>query len=282
MFTRQLNFNLPAERWAARHGKPMVGNGDVHRLRQLGSSLAGRRAARGRRHLPRDCRRPRPGRQPAAVLDRSRRYHVWISSDGEGTLDRSRTRRRPQTRQVSRCRRASRLAREAPRPRSSAARSSSTIAKRRPRMRRRASPPATSCRCGWIGPAPPGARTTRLGDDRDLPIVYEDDALIVLNKPAGVLAVPPRARARARARCSRISKPISRHAASRDPRSSIGSIATRRASVVFAKAAAAQARAQGSVQASPRRAHLSAPSSTASRRRRPAHGAIDWCGTRRR
>jgi len=33
-------------------------------------------------------------------------------------------------------------------------------------------------------------RRTALGDDRDLPIVYEDDALIVLNKPAGVLAVP--------------------------------------------------------------------------------------------
>src|SRR5207247_7491976 len=27
-----------AERWAARHGKPMVGNGDVHRLRQLGTT----------------------------------------------------------------------------------------------------------------------------------------------------------------------------------------------------------------------------------------------------
>jgi predicted metal-dependent phosphoesterase TrpH len=40
MFTRQLNFNLPAERWAARHGKPMVGNADVHRVRQLGSTYS--------------------------------------------------------------------------------------------------------------------------------------------------------------------------------------------------------------------------------------------------
>jgi len=40
MFTRQLNFNRPAERWAARHGKPMVGNGDVHRLRQLGTTYS--------------------------------------------------------------------------------------------------------------------------------------------------------------------------------------------------------------------------------------------------
>src|SRR6266850_4516080 len=40
MFTRLMNFNLPAERWAARHGKPMVGNGDVHRLRQLGTTYS--------------------------------------------------------------------------------------------------------------------------------------------------------------------------------------------------------------------------------------------------
>jgi predicted metal-dependent phosphoesterase TrpH len=38
MFTRSLNFNRRAEAWAAAHGKPMVGNGDVHRLRQLGTT----------------------------------------------------------------------------------------------------------------------------------------------------------------------------------------------------------------------------------------------------
>ena len=53
----------------------------------------------------------------------------------------------------------------------------------------RASPRATSCGCGPIGPAAPSAAST-LGADRDLPVVYEDDALIVLNKPAGLLAVP--------------------------------------------------------------------------------------------
>jgi predicted metal-dependent phosphoesterase TrpH len=36
MFTPTVNFNRFAERWAARQGKPLVGNGDVHRLRQLG------------------------------------------------------------------------------------------------------------------------------------------------------------------------------------------------------------------------------------------------------
>jgi predicted metal-dependent phosphoesterase TrpH len=40
MFTRHINFNLPAERWAHRHGKPMVGNGDVHRLEQLGTTYS--------------------------------------------------------------------------------------------------------------------------------------------------------------------------------------------------------------------------------------------------
>lgn len=40
MYTRSLNFNRPAERWARAHGKPMVGNGDVHRLEQLGTSYS--------------------------------------------------------------------------------------------------------------------------------------------------------------------------------------------------------------------------------------------------
>jgi predicted metal-dependent phosphoesterase TrpH len=35
MFTRSVNFNRLAERWAARRRKPMIGNGDIHRLRQL-------------------------------------------------------------------------------------------------------------------------------------------------------------------------------------------------------------------------------------------------------
>jgi len=40
MYTPQLDFNRPAERWARRHGKPMVGNGDVHRLAQLGTTFS--------------------------------------------------------------------------------------------------------------------------------------------------------------------------------------------------------------------------------------------------
>jgi predicted metal-dependent phosphoesterase TrpH len=40
MFTRFINFNREAERFASRHGKPLVGNGDVHRLRQLGTTYS--------------------------------------------------------------------------------------------------------------------------------------------------------------------------------------------------------------------------------------------------
>jgi predicted metal-dependent phosphoesterase TrpH len=40
MFTAHVNFNAAAARWAAAHGKPMVGNGDVHRLRQLGTTYS--------------------------------------------------------------------------------------------------------------------------------------------------------------------------------------------------------------------------------------------------
>jgi predicted metal-dependent phosphoesterase TrpH len=48
MFTRALNFNRAAARWARRHGKPLVGNGDVHRLRQLGTTWSLVDAARDR------------------------------------------------------------------------------------------------------------------------------------------------------------------------------------------------------------------------------------------
>ncbi len=40
MFTRHVNFNRAAERWARVHGRPMVGNGDVHRLPQLGTTFS--------------------------------------------------------------------------------------------------------------------------------------------------------------------------------------------------------------------------------------------------
>ena len=40
MFTRSVNFNRRAERWADAHQKPIVGNCDVHRLHQLGTTYS--------------------------------------------------------------------------------------------------------------------------------------------------------------------------------------------------------------------------------------------------
>jgi predicted metal-dependent phosphoesterase TrpH len=40
MYTRTVDFNRRAERWAVRHGKPIVGNCDVHRLAQLGTTYS--------------------------------------------------------------------------------------------------------------------------------------------------------------------------------------------------------------------------------------------------
>lgn len=40
MFTASLDFNRRARAWARDHGKPLVGNGDVHDLRQLGTTYS--------------------------------------------------------------------------------------------------------------------------------------------------------------------------------------------------------------------------------------------------
>lgn len=40
MFTERINFNAAAERWAKSNDKPIVGNGDIHRLRQLGTTYS--------------------------------------------------------------------------------------------------------------------------------------------------------------------------------------------------------------------------------------------------
>ena len=65
MFTRALNFNARAARWAAQHGKPMVANCDVHRLYQLGTCYSEVDA-------PADA---------DAVCDAIRRGHVRMTTD---------------------------------------------------------------------------------------------------------------------------------------------------------------------------------------------------------
>ena len=52
----------------------------------------------------------------------------------------------------------------------------------------------------WMDRPGSAKRRAMLGDDRDLPIVYEDDLLVVLDKPAGLLAVPLPLRRRENAR----------------------------------------------------------------------------------
>jgi predicted metal-dependent phosphoesterase TrpH len=59
MFTRQLNFNRKAERFARAHGKPVVGNGDIHRLQQLGTTWSVVDAERDAEAI---CRAVREGR----------------------------------------------------------------------------------------------------------------------------------------------------------------------------------------------------------------------------
>src|SRR5581483_3697446 len=50
----------------------------------------------------------------------------------------------------------------------------------------------------WMDRPGSSKRRIALGGERDLPIVYEDEAIVVLNKPAGVLAVPLERRSDAR------------------------------------------------------------------------------------
>jgi predicted metal-dependent phosphoesterase TrpH len=61
MFTQTVNFNRAAVRWARRHGKPVVGNGDVHRLRQLGTTFSRVEAPHGAT-ADEICRAVREGR----------------------------------------------------------------------------------------------------------------------------------------------------------------------------------------------------------------------------
>jgi hypothetical protein len=74
MFTAQLNFNRAAERWARRYGKPIVGNGDVHRLLQLGTTCSFVRAERNPEAV---CRAVAEGRlridaRPHSILTAAR------------------------------------------------------------------------------------------------------------------------------------------------------------------------------------------------------------------
>jgi predicted metal-dependent phosphoesterase TrpH len=64
MFTRAINFNERAVRWAKARGKAVVGNGDVHRLRQLGTTYS---LVEAERHPDAICEAIRAGRVQVAA-----------------------------------------------------------------------------------------------------------------------------------------------------------------------------------------------------------------------
>jgi 23S rRNA pseudouridine1911/1915/1917 synthase len=92
----------------------------------------------------------------------------------------------------------------------------------------------------WMDRPGSARRRGSLGEERDLPIVYEDASLIVLNKPAGLLAVPLERRADARSVYEDLKGYLARR---RQPRPFVVHRIDRDTSglVLFAKTARAQA-----------------------------------------
>jgi hypothetical protein len=78
MFTASLNFNAAATRWAAAYRKPMVGAGDVHRLRQLGTTYSLVDAARDAVAI---CAAIREGRVEVAAAPISWASAIGIMAD---------------------------------------------------------------------------------------------------------------------------------------------------------------------------------------------------------
>jgi predicted metal-dependent phosphoesterase TrpH len=78
MFTPTVNFNKAAERWARDHGKPMTGNGDIHRLRQLGTTYS---LVEAEPHPDAICDAVRAGRVQVEAAPRSLAYAVSLMAD---------------------------------------------------------------------------------------------------------------------------------------------------------------------------------------------------------
>lgn len=78
MFTSTLNFNVSAVRWAHVHGKPMVGCGDVHRLRQLGTTYS---LVEAEAHADAICAAIRDGRVQVHARPRSWASAIGIMAD---------------------------------------------------------------------------------------------------------------------------------------------------------------------------------------------------------
>lgn len=93
----------------------------------------------------------------------------------------------------------------------------------------------------WMDRPGSSRRRQALGDDRDLPILYEDSTIVVLNKPPGVLSVPLERRGDERSVYEDLKSYLARR---RQPRPFVVHRIDRDTSglVVFARTAAAQQR----------------------------------------
>ncbi len=78
MFTPTVNFNNAAERWARDHGKPMTGNGDIHRLRQLGTTYS---LVEAEPHPDAICDAVRAGRVQVEAAPRSLAFALSLMAD---------------------------------------------------------------------------------------------------------------------------------------------------------------------------------------------------------
>jgi len=78
MFTPTVNFNHAAERWARDHGKPMTGNGDIHRLRQLGTTYS---LVEAEPHPDAICDAVRVGRVQVEAAPRSLAFALSLMAD---------------------------------------------------------------------------------------------------------------------------------------------------------------------------------------------------------
>ena len=86
MFTSVVDFNRPAVRWARKYGKPIVGNGDVHRLPQLGTTYS---LVDAEADVEAICAAIAVGRvqvvsQPLSILAAGRTFLSLIISSGPG------------------------------------------------------------------------------------------------------------------------------------------------------------------------------------------------------
>jgi predicted metal-dependent phosphoesterase TrpH len=84
MFTSSLNFNRAAETWARAHDRPMVGNGDVHRFEQLGTTWS---LVDAERHPDAICEAIAAGRVQVEAHPHSWSRAAWIV--GQLALNRS-------------------------------------------------------------------------------------------------------------------------------------------------------------------------------------------------